>query len=229
MSVKKSFVEDLFNNLNDGEILGFWRSAPISYLIKLFQKLDKSNNFQLNTVNHVGVVYDVKRATKYGNEVLSFMLSHQTASHGGKYEKWEIIKTKINSNKSEYFLFTKTKYKKLYWLELDIPFNEKEKSIGITDAMLQKGKKYGYKTFLFSIPQISAFIGKIFNPKLFNHNTMKRVCSKHVLMNHNNAGRKGLPEILQNNPFPSPEFCFTVQKDDLSGTVHEIIDFKEIL
>lgn len=229
MAVKKSFVENLFNNLNDGELLGFWRSAPISYLIKLFQKLDKNNNFQLNTINHVGVVYDVKRTTKYGNEVLSFMLSHQKASCGGEYEKWEIVKTKVNTNKIEYFLFTKTKYKKLYWLELDTPFNDKEKTAGITDAMLQKGKKYGYITFIFSIPQISAFIGKIFNPKMFNHNKAGRVCSKHALMNHKIAGRKGINEILQQNPFPSPEFCFTVQKDDLRGTVHEIIDFKDIL
>lgn len=229
MAVKKSFVKDLFNNIQDGELLGFWRSAPISYLIKLFQKFDKSNNFQLNTINHIGVVYDVKRSIKDKNETLSFMLSHQTGSHGGKYEEWEIVKTKISSTKIEYFLFTKTKYKKLYWLELDTPFNSKEKAMGITDAVLQKGKKYGYKAFIFSIPQISGFIGKIFNPKLFNHNKMGRVCSKHALMNHKNAGRRGLNEILQQNPFPSPEFCFTVQKDDLKGTVHEIVDFKEIL
>jgi hypothetical protein len=43
MSVKKSFVEDLFNNLNDGEILGFWRSAPISYLIIPIEKTPEMN------------------------------------------------------------------------------------------------------------------------------------------------------------------------------------------
>lgn len=229
MAVKKSFVEDLFNNLNDGEFLGFWRSAPISYIIKFFQKLDKTGGFQLNRINHVGVVYDVKRSIEGENEVLSFMLSHQTGSHGGKYDEWKIVKTKIHNNQTEYFLFRKTKYKKLYWLELDAPFTEKEKERGQRDAILQQGKKYGYKTFIFGIPQISAFLGKIFNPKLFNHSEIKRKCSKHNLMNHKIAGRKGLAEILAKNPFPTPEFCFTVQKDDLKGTVHEIIDFKDIL
>ena len=229
MSVKKSFVEYLFNNLNDGEFLGFWRSAPISYLIKLVQKLDKSNNFQLNAVNHIGVVYNVKRSTEYGNEILSFMLSHQTGRHGGKFEEWQIIKAKINTNKTKYFLLTKTKYKKLYWLELYNTFNETQKVKGVTDAMLQKKEKYGHQTFIFSIPQISAFIGKLFNPKLFNHNKISRVCSKHVLINHKIAGRKGLDKIIENNPFPTPEFCFTIQKDDLRGKVHEIVDFEEIL
>jgi hypothetical protein len=223
--MQNSRLEYFFNHAKDGDAVGFYRPALLAYVIRLFQDLDKTNN--LNKVCHCGTIYEVKR-NKFdaGTETLEFMLSHQTGSHGGCYDKWTIKKDIIGyNNECEYSILVDTKYIDFYYLNLDVPFTQKEKEKGIKDAKEQIGKMYGYFSFVAYIPFVSNLLGKIAKkPTTFAG--FKRVCSKHVLINSQKAGRNVL-SIIDENPFPTPEYILTCNKKDLSGTLHKIIDFKE--
>ena len=215
-------IEYLYENLKAGDVLGFWRKGLLSYVIRYFQKLDKTNN--LDKVCHVGAVHDVRRC----DETMSFGLSHQTGDRGGVYETWIIKKTfNEQAKRFQYKLTTKTKYTSVYFLELDKKFTKKQEEKARNDAENESGKRYGYFSFWINLPAVSKWIGKNDNKYGFL-DRFKRVCSRHVLLQHFYAGRN-VKKILDKNPRPTPEFILTCNEDDFKGKLHNITDWKRCL
>jgi hypothetical protein len=213
--MKQEKLEYLYNNIKDGDILGFYNPGTLSTVINFFQKIDKTAD--LNALSHVATVYNVKRDYEFGIATLSFNVSEQTALHGGLITKW-------NLTQDERFgmitLDITLKSKALYFKSLAKPFTKKQIKLGASDAVRQIGKRYGFGTLIFSIPLVSEFLGKIFNEKLLINS--KRVCSKHVMINHFIAGRKGAKEFIELNPFPTPESVITYNAGDFKGKIYSI-------
>lgn len=219
--INQKTLEYFFDNAEDGEKVGFYLSAPLGRLIRWFQKKDKTAN--LDNVCHVGTIYEVTRDSNGGEKtILSFMLSHQTGSHGSCYDNWIIEREGNNIQGLKYTIKTKTKYTDFYYLKLKNRFTMEQVLAGINDAL--EYKKYGHFSFIAYIPSINNFVAKVFNVKLFEN--INRVCSKHIAIQDAKAGRN-LKNFMLQYPFPTPENILTYNKEDLEGELCQIVDFNE--
>jgi hypothetical protein len=198
--IRQKTLEYFFENVQDGDKIGFYRTGIFSSLINFFQKTDKSQN--LDDVCHVANVFDVIRLSNGKNkEILSFMISHQTGATGGSYDSWVIEREKdLNIGVYKYYIKTKTKYTKS-----------------------NRGQRYGYLSIIAYMPFVSNFLAKYFNVKIF-HN-MKPVCTTHIVRCDEFAGRN-VKEFELKYPFPTPEILLTYNKEDFKGNLYEITDFK---
>jgi hypothetical protein len=213
--MKQESLERLFNNIKDGDILGFYNPGIFSTVIKFFHTIDKTAD--LNALSHVATVYNVKRDYTFGIITLSFDVSEQTVLHGGVFTKWNLT---LDERFGMITLDKMLKSKVLYFKSLEKPFTDEQIKLGLYDALSQVGKRYGLGTLFFSVPFASEFLGKIFNIRLLMNS--KRVCSKHIMMNHLNAGRNGAVEFVESNPFPTPEGVLTYNKGDFAGEIYTI-------
>lgn len=221
---KQKTLEYFFENIKDGDKIGFYRTGIFSALINFFQKTDKSEN--LDDVCHVANVFDVIRLSNGKNqEILSFMISHQTGATGGSYDSWVIERQKdLNIGVYEYCIKTKTKYTNMYYLEIENKFTEEQTQKGIEYAKSKRGERYGYLSIIAYMPFVSNFLAKYFNVKIF-HN-MKPVCTTHIVRCDEYAGRN-VKEFELKYPFPTPEILLTYNKEDFKGNLYEITNFKQ--
>jgi len=222
--LKQETLEYFFENLKTGDKIGYYRSGIFSSLIIFFQKKNKHQN--LDKLSHVVNVFEVIRFS-YGKnkDILSFMISHQTAMHGCTYDLWIIERekdTKVGLYK--YYIKNKTKYTNMYYLQIENQFSEQQSKKGVDYAKAKIGERYGYFSIIAYIPFFSNFISKYFNFKLFRN--MKPVCTTHIVRCDVFAGRN-VKEFELKYPFPTPEILFAYNKEDFKGNLYEITDFKK--
>ena len=174
-------LQDLFENLQDGTVLAFYRGGLIGSVIPFFTREKKGEK----APHHVGIVYEVKKRIYDGHEFCKFKLSEQ-GFHGGKYRTVEIIKYgDIYYTTDEYFL--KQDSVKMARVKM----TETQIQLGILDAISQVGKKYGYSRLILGAEFVEKILPKEFRRNLFlrlNKKEEVRMCSLHVPMNLKNAG-----------------------------------------
>ena len=228
MEVRKITTAELFTLLQNGKIktgdcVGFWKPAPISYIIKWVQKLDKKANF--NKINHIGCL-NLHSKTK--NEVLLFV-SHQTGA-GGKFDRWKIEKNTISSGEHSFYkIYANSSYKKLYIKIFDEKLANEETFT--KDQKNQKGKKYGFGWFSFGFPFFSKILGKILNIFYGKEKSWEpdRICSNNAIIASIKGGRRGAEKFYKTNPVPTPEAVMTYDGEGFEGELYEITDFQECL
>lgn len=174
-------LKNLFENLQDGTVLAFYRSGLIGSIIPFFTREKKGEI----APHHVAIVYEVKKEDSATMSVCSFKLSEQ-GFHGGKYRNVEIIKYYgICFTTDEYFLKQESvKMFKTKMTDLQI-------QAGIIDAIGQVGKKYGFTRLVLGAEFLEKILPKKFQQKLFakfNKKEIQRVCSTHIQFNLRKAG-----------------------------------------
>lgn len=176
-------LKDLFENLQDGTVLAFYRGGLIGSIIPFFTREKKGEQ----APHHVAIVYEVEKSVSVfsGHSFCKFKLSEQ-GFHGGKYRVVEIIKyDDIFYTTDEYFL--KQDSVKMFKTKM----TETQIQLGILDAIGQVGKKYGYSRLLLGAEFVEKILPKEFRRNLFlrlNKKEEVRMCSLHVPMNLKNAG-----------------------------------------
>ena len=174
-------LQDLFENLQGGTVLAFYRGGLIGSIIPFFTQEKKGEK----APHHVGIVYEVKKRIYEGHTFCKFKLSEQ-GFHGGKYRTVEIIKYgDIYYTTDEYFL--KQESVKMARVKM----TETQIQLGILDAISQVGKKYGYSRLILGAEFVEKILPKEFRRNLFlrlNKKEEVRMCSLHVPMNLKNAG-----------------------------------------
>ena len=176
-------LKDLFENLQDGTVLAFYRGGLIGSIIPFFTREKKGEK----APHHVAIVYEVCRsASTYSNRVsCTFKLSEQ-GFHGGKYRIIEIIKyDDIFYTTDEYFL--KQESVKMFKTKM----TDSQIQAGIIDAIGQVGKKYGFTRLVLGAEFLEKILPKKFQQKLFakfNKKEIQRVCSTHIQFNLRKAG-----------------------------------------
>lgn len=174
-------LQDLFENLQDGTVLAFYRGGLIGSIIPFFTREKKGEQ----APHHVGIVYEVKKEDSATMSVCSFKLSEQ-GFHGGKYRTVEIIKyDDIYYTTDEYFL--KQESVKIFKTKM----TNSQIQAGIIDAIGQVGKKYGFTRLVLGAEFLEKILPKKFQQKLFarfNKKEIQRVCSTHIQFNLRKAG-----------------------------------------
>lgn len=185
-------LKDLFENLQDGTVLAFYRGGLIGSLIPFFTREKKGEI----APHHVGIVYEVQKHAFNNHSICSFKLSEQ-GFHGGQYRDVEIVKyDNIYFTNDEYFL--KQQSVKMFKTKM----NDSQIQLGIIDAIGQVGKKYGFSRLILGAEILEKILPKKFQQKLFakfNKKEIQRVCSTHVHFNLRKAGFD-----LPKNTFYSP-------------------------
>lgn len=179
-------LQDLFENLQDGTVLAFYRGGLIGSIIPFFTREKKGEE----APHHVATAYEVKKRIYEGHTFCKFKLSEQ-GFHGGKYRTVEIIKYgDIYYTTDEYFL--KQDFIKQFFTGM----TPEEESLGIQDAIRQVGKKYGYSRFILTAEIFEKILPKSFQRKIFaklNKKQGERLCSSHVVFNLNATGKYNIP------------------------------------
>lgn len=176
-------LQDLFENLQDGTVLAFYRGGLIGSIIPFFTREKKGEE----APHHVAIVYEVEKSLSVynGRAFCTFKLSEQ-GFHGGKYRTVEIIKyDDIYYTTDDYFL--KQDSVKMARVKM----TETQIQLGILDAISQVGKKYGYSRLILGAEFVEKILPKEFRRNLFlrlNKKEEVRMCSLHVPMNLKNAG-----------------------------------------
>ena len=176
-------LKDLFENLQDGTVLAFYRGGLIGSIIPFFTREKKGEK----APHHVGIVYEVEKSVSVynGRAFCTFKLSEQ-GFHGGKYRTVEIFKyDDIYYTTDEYFL------KQDSIKMARVKMTETQIQLGILDAISQIGKKYGYSRLILGAEFVEKILPKEFRRNLFlrlNKKEEVRMCSLHVPMNLKNAG-----------------------------------------
>lgn len=174
-------LKDLFENLQDGTVLAFYRGGLIGSIIPFFTREKKGEI----APHHVGIVYEVKKEDSATMSVCSFKLSEQ-GFHGGKYRTVEIIKyDDIFYTTDEYFL--KQESVKMFKTKM----TDSQIQAGIIDAIGQVGKNYGFTRLVLGAEFLEKILPKKFQQKLFarfNKKEIQRVCSTHIQFNLRKAG-----------------------------------------
>ena len=185
-------LQDLFENLQDGTVLAFYRGGLIGSLIPFFTREKKGEE----APHHVGIVYQVQRHAFNNHSICHFRLSEQ-GFHGGQYRDVEIVKYDDSYfTNDEYFLKQQSvKMFKTKMTDLQI-------QLGIIDAVGQIDKKYGFTRLILGAEILEKLLPQKFQEKLFarfNKKEVQRVCSTHVHFNLRKAGFD-----LPKNTFYSP-------------------------
>ena len=178
-------LKDLFENLQDGTVLAFYRGGLIGSIIPFFTREKKGEI----APHHVAIVYEVKKEDSATMSVCSFKLSEQ-GFHGGKYRTVDIIKYNgynddIFYTTDEYFL--KQESVKMFKTKM----TNSQIQAGIIDAIGQVGKKYGFTRLVLGAEFLEKILPKKFQQKLFakfNKKEIQRVCSTHIQFNLRKAG-----------------------------------------
>lgn len=178
-------LQDLFENLQDGTVLAFYRGGLIGSIIPFFTREKKGEQ----APHHVAIVYQVKKIDSATMSVCSFKLSEQ-GFHGGKYRTVDIIKYNgynddIFYTTDEYFL--KQESVKMFKTKM----TDSQIQAGIIDAIGQVGKNYGFTRLVLGAEFLEKILPKKFQQKLFarfNKKEIQRVCSTHIQFNLRKAG-----------------------------------------
>lgn len=176
-------LKDLFENLQDGTVLAFYRGGLIGSIIPFFTREKKGEI----APHHVAIAYEIKHQVLASNStfICSFKLSEQ-GFHGGKYRTVEIIKyDDIFYTTDEYFL--KQEAVKMFKTKM----TDSQIQAGIIDAIGQVGKKYGFTRLVLGAEFLEKILPKKFQQKLFarfNKKEIQRVCSTHIQFNLRKAG-----------------------------------------
>ena len=185
-------LKDLFENLQDGTVLAFYRGGLIGSLIPFFTREKKGEQ----APHHVAIVYEVQRHAFNNHSICHFKLSEQ-GFHGGKYRVVEIIKyDDIFYTTDEYFL--KQQSVKMFKTRM----TDSQIQAGIIDAIGQVGKNYGFTRLVLGAEILEKLLPQKFQQKLFarfNKKEVQRVCSTHIHFNLRKAGFD-----LPKNTFYSP-------------------------
>lgn len=183
-------LKDLFENLQDGTVLAFYRGGLIGSIIPFFTREKKGERVP----HHVAIVYQVKKIDSATMSVCSFKLSEQ-GFHGGKYRTVDIIKY---NNYNDDIFYTTDEYflKQDFIKQCFTGMTPEEESLGIQDAIRQVGKKYGYSRFILTAEIFEKILPKSFQRKIFaklNKKQGERLCSSHVVFNLNATGKYNIP------------------------------------
>ena len=174
-------LQDLFENLQDGTVLAFYRGGLIGSIIPFFTREKKGEK----APRHVAIVYEFKKRIYNGRAFCTFKLSEQ-GFHGGKYRTIEIIKyDDIFYTTDEYFL--KQKLVKMFKTKM----TDTQIQAGIIDAIGQVGKNYGFTRLVLGAEFLEKILPKKWQQKLFarfNKKEVQRICSTHVHFNLRKAG-----------------------------------------
>lgn len=176
-------LKDLFENLQDGTVLAFYRGGLIGSIIPFFTREKKGEQ----APHHVAIVYEVEKSLSVynGRAFCTFKLSEQ-GFHGGKYRVVEIIKyDDIFYTTDEYFL--KQESVKMFKTKM----TDSQIQAGIIDAIGQVGKNYGFTRLVLGAEFLEKILPKKFQQKLFarfNKKEIQRVCSTHIQFNLRKAG-----------------------------------------
>ena len=178
-------LQDLFEHLQDGTVLAFYRGGLIGSIIPFFTREKKGEK----APHHVAIVYQVKKIDSATMSVCSFKLSEQ-GFHGGKYRTVDIIKYNgynddIFYTTDEYFL--KQESVKMFKTKM----TDSQIQAGIIDAIGQVGKNYGFTRLVLGAEFLEKILPKKFQQKLFarfNKKEIQRVCSTHIQFNLRKAG-----------------------------------------
>jgi hypothetical protein len=175
-------LKDIFENIERGTVLAFYRKGFFVQLVPFFTKESKKEN----PPQHVAIAYQIKRTEKS----CSFMLSEQEF-HGGKYRPIEIIKYgDLYFMQDPYFL--KQDFIKMMFTGM----TPEQEELGIKDAIQQVGKKYGYSRFILTAEFFEKILPKSWQRKIFarlNKKESERLCSSHLVFNMNSTGRYNIP------------------------------------
>lgn len=179
-------LKEIFENIQDGTVLAFYRSGLIGSIIPFFTREKKGEK----APHHVAIAYEVKKRIYEGRAFCSFKLSEQ-GFHGGKYRNVEIVKyDEIYYTTDEYFL--KQDFIKMGFTDL----TPEQETLGIQDAISQIGKKYGYSRFILTAEIFEKILPKSFQRKIFaklNKKQGERLCSSHIVFNLNSTGKYNIP------------------------------------
>ena len=170
-------LKHLFENIQDGTVLAFYRTDFVGSFIPFFTREKKGEI----APHHVAIVYQVKKEIN----TCSFKVSEQTF-YGGQYR--DVIITKFND---KYYTTDKYFLKQDFIKMFQVPMTQEQINLGINDAINQIGKKYGYSRLVFATEIIEKILPKEFKRNLFlrlNKKETVRMCSLHVPMNLKNAG-----------------------------------------
>lgn len=176
-------LKEIFENIQDGTVLAFYRGGLIGSIIPFFTREKKGEI----APHHVAIAYEIKHLVFASNStvICSFKLSEQ-GFHGGKYRIVEIIKyNNIYYTTDEYFL--KQESVKMFKTKM----NDSQIQAGIIDAIGQVGKKYGFTRLVLGAEFLEKILPKKFQQKLFakfNKKEIQRVCSTHIQFNLRKAG-----------------------------------------
>lgn len=185
-------LQDLFENLQGGTVLAFYKSGIIGSIIPFFTREIKGEQVP----HHVGIVYEVQRHAFNNHSICHFRLSEQ-GFHGGQYRDVEIVKyDNIYFTNDQYFL--KQNSVKMFKTKM----NDLQIQLGIIDAVGQIDKKYGFTRLILGAEILEKLLPEKFQQKLFarfNKKEIRRVCSTHVHFNLRKAGFD-----LPKNTFYSP-------------------------
>jgi hypothetical protein len=186
-------LENIFNNLKDGDCLAFYRKAWYLQLIPFFTK-EKGDK---EAPQHCGICYEVKRE----NNKLTFKLSEQTFN-GGQYRDIIIYKHQDKIEKifwifDDYFL----KQDKIALLSLKQPLTAQQIENGITDAKNQVGKIYGYLSLPLGIEYLEKLLPNWLKAKILKiqNSQQKRHCALHIRWN---LKKMGVYDFKDFNPSP---------------------------
>jgi len=190
--MNRNNLKDLFENLQDGTVLAFYRGGLIGSLIPFFTREKKGEK----APHHVAIVYEVQRHAFNNHPICHFRLSEQ-GFHGGQYRDVEIVKyDDIYFTNDQYFL--KQNSVKMFKTKM----NDSQIQLGIIDAVGQVGKNYGFTRLVLGAEILEKLLPQKFQQKLFarfNKKEVQRVCSTHVHFNLRKAGFD-----LPKNTFYSP-------------------------
>lgn len=176
MYSKNDVLEQIFNNLKDGDCLGFLAKGIKKYPIKIATE---------GGCTHVCTVWGIER----NENITSFLISEQSF-HGGRLREVEIKKRKVGD---ENVYYTSDEYinsqEKIYYSILKQPLTKDQINIGINDAEEQDGKKYGYLTLLLGFEFLEKILPNFLKEKFLEaRNRMTRVCSTHVAIQYIKMG-----------------------------------------
>jgi hypothetical protein len=175
-------LQNIFENIQDGTVLAFYRKGFFVQLVPFFTR-ESHNDI---APQHVAIAYEIKRTEKS----CSFMLSEQ-GFHGGKYRPIEITKYgDLYFSQDPYFM--KQNFIEMFFTGM----TPEQARLGIQDAIQQVGKKYGYSRFILTAEFFEKILPKSFQRKIFarlNKKESERVCSNHLVFNLNKTGVIKLP------------------------------------
>ena len=177
--MKTQNLENIFNNVKDGDCLAFYRKAWYLQIIPFFTK-EKGDK---EAPQHCGICYEIKRI----DNIVSFKLSEQTFE-GGKYRLVVIYKDYKNNFETNDLYFNKQD--KIALLSLKQPLEMQQLQNGIADAKNQVNKKYGYLYLPFGGEFLEKLLPKWLKKRILKKETSQqaRHCALHIRWNLYNAG-----------------------------------------
>ena len=187
-------LQDLFENLQAGTVLAFYRSGLIGSIIPFFTREKKGERVP----HHVAIVYEIEKRIYNGHAFCKFKLSEQ-GFHGGKYRTVEIFKyDNVIKNPFQITYYTTDEYflKQDFIKQCFTGLTPEQENLGIQDAIRQVGKKYGYSRFILTAEIFEKILPKSFQRKIFaklNKKQGERLCSSHVVFNLNSTGKYNIP------------------------------------